>query len=326
MTDSFTNRLAVWLAPASIQLAVEQLEKYALAVRTVADQGATPDLIEAAHGVLSDAARSAITEALVAYDPAFVFQDKDELLTRLAGASTVLLLERGDADATMAALFMLSARFVGLQARLEELPRLADNVIRLAGAATRLRNHVTRAGRKSLPEGAEPTEIVSIVNSVLRRTYDTLSEMDKRLELMDEEVNALWWARADVSHSRGVRWDSMQPLDRILTASLELQSIIAFYPPTSAQSALLRDVGGVDSGDISLTDIGKALGATAVAEKRGGKLLPIVTAASLWRDYDGDSVTVGALLRKSGFDPKQKFALGDIGEQLWRESYLADSL
>jgi len=325
MTDDFSNRLAGWLTPASLQLTVEQLEIYQLAVRDVADKGPTADLVEAAHGILSDEARARLARAVVARDPTFVSRDKDELLTRLAGASIMLLLEREAPEGTTAALLIQSARFIGLTARLDELPRLADAVVNAAGAATRLRNHVARSGRKTLAEGADVAEAVSVVNSVLRRTYDTLADMDKRLELMDEEVNALWWARAQVSHSKGVRWDSMEPLDRVLTASLELQDIIAFYPPTAAQSALLKDVGGDDSGEVSLTHVGKALRSTEVAEKRGGSLLPLVTAANLWREHDGDSKVVGALLKKAGFDPKQEFALRDIGEQLWRESHLADS-
>lgn len=325
MNDDFLNRLAVWLAPTSIQLTTEQLETYRSTVSVLADVDDMSDLVEAAHGNLSEPMRVLLTATIVSHDPVFVGRDKDELLIRLAGAIVVARLESGGEGAIATALLVQSARFSGMQPRLDELPKLADDLVRRASTSVRQRAHVPRAARKSLPAEAEMSDAVNVINAVLKRTYDTLSEMEKRLGLMDEEVNALWWARSDVSTSRGERWDSMDSITRVVTSALELHDLISFYPPTQGQLSLLSDVRGDVSGVATLSEVGHALRDTPVAESSGGKLLPLTTAAHLWRTYDGEKKTIAVLLSKAGFDSKREVQLDQVGAQLLRERYLTES-
>lgn len=168
-------------------------------------------------------------------------------------------------------------------------------------------------------------EAVSMVNSVMKRTSDELAAMEKRLLLMDEEINTLWWARSSMSRSRQAPWTSLSDIDRVVAASLEMNKLLSFYPPTAAQLALLHDVGSESSESVSLSDLGKALTETEVADFSDGGLMPLSTAARLWREHGTEPKAAAALYKKAGFDPKHKVTLRSAAEQLLRERHIAES-
>lgn len=326
MNDDNLHRLAVWLTPASIELTAERLEAYRLAVNDLAELPGNADLVEAAHGVVSESERSALAASVIEHDPLFVARDSDELLSRLAGAVVITQLERADSDAVATALLVQSAGFVGLRPSLEELSAVADDLVKTASRNARQRPSPVRVTRKPLAPDADMADAVTLMNSLLKQANNIFSDMHKCLALMDEEINALWWARSEVSTSTGDRWESMNPIDRVITASLELHELISFQPPTAAQLSLLRDVGGDANGMITLSELGKALRSTAVAADEGGQLMPLTSAAHLWNEYQEEPKTVAVLLKKAGFDPKHEVPVRAVGEQLLRERYFSERI
>jgi hypothetical protein len=325
MTDDALRPLAGWLKPASIQLTADDLEMYRQVVTELAEPAIASTLVASGHGVIDDAARDTVEGALERHDPLFVSGDKDELIAILSAAAVFVALESSPTQTSVTcALLVQSAHFAGLKSKIGETAAAANRVIDQESRRLRTRLALRKSTvRKLLPAEAESADLVVAVNAGAKRIEDVLGDVQLRLTLMDEEIDALWWARSALS-SDGRPWADMPPLERAILAALELSEIVTFYPPTLAQLKLVHDVGGHPEGSTTLLEIGAALATSKVAEFEGkGVLFPFTSAASLSLEHSDQPKAIGPLLSKTGWKPKQAIPLADVTEQLVREISLA---
>ena len=329
MTDDLLRKLAAWIKPAVLQLTPEDLGTYHQAVLTLAAGELGADIVAAAHGSVSTVAREQIESAVVQFDTTFVGGDVDELVAHLAAAAVMVgLADESSQRSIRPALLIQSARFVGLDPKIAELPNSADKIVEAESRRTRERAAFKKIPAfKPLPPSATGEELVPVVNSTAKRLEDALAAAYLRIRQTDEEIDTLWWSRTTISSTAGKAWDELKGLERVITASLELSDLLSFFPPSRGAIALLRGVGGQPGGFAKLAQIGTALAATVVATySERGPLFPLSTAAAISAEFVDKPKAVAPLLEAAGCDPKLAIPLNDLAFQLLREVSLAELL
>lgn len=316
------NRLDIWVAPATIQLSDEELHAYGVAIAELAVEPVGKDLVLAAHGSISEWARAKIAETVATHLTTFVARRKDELLSRLAGAVVIHRLETEPQDSVLTAELVQSAAFIQLAPSVPEVSRIAHALLENHGIAQRTRRKLSRTARKRITEESTAVETANALNYLLQRGFDLLTEMENRLDLQDEEINTLWWARSKVSYTTGESWVEIDPHKRVVVAALEMGDLLGAHPPTRAQRSLLRDISGSSEERVPLGELGPTLAQKLAADARPGLLMPLTTVATLWREHDDNQNVARALLMKEGYDPDLNVPLSEVAEQILREQWM----
>lgn len=304
-----------------------------------------PLLVAAAHGDGDASVLDAMDEALVACTPTYpADRAKDELCT-MAAAALILLMSttrmtsgaESEKEAILTALFVQSSTFAGGAPVLNDLTVAAERCLtdRASAARARLSNEtaaraVAKLAKSEREEGAQDLETLhalvqerdAAIGILARRLEQLVESFNHRLNLLDEEVDILWWARSAVSSTNGTPWVELQPLDRAVIAVMEIEQLVKEMPPTSGTLAVLTSV--VDSGEATydFIDLLIALDAAQVVLKAeyGDRLMPLANGLSVYRRFQGERDVINKALDASGaFGRKATFSAQDLAEQFLRE-------
>lgn len=318
--------LAGWLAPASATpLTPESVARRRVAVEATVTANLS-ELVLAAHGDVSDGLLATINDNLLAADDSYIVGKKTELASRVAAAALMQILSEEGERPLQAALLVGSARFLGMEAKIEELSVLAAEVEQSARGRARERLAIGSPNstfRKQL-ESADTLsdeELRKAFQALSRRFESIVSGLEARLQLMDEETNAIWWAQDPRSETTGQTWEEMKAVPRVATAAYEAGTLNRRRPATQGLIRIARLVGG-SVGDDSVT-LAKLADAFAVLIDRTDvrqTLLPIHSCAGLASEYAQERSAVSAVARTTlRLTTSKHVALRDVAEQYLRE-------
>ena len=309
-----------WITPASLNLTAESLQSRVEAIRALAENGDLSAMVSTAHGRNDNGSLAAVEGQISAFDPTYVV-GKTELAAKIAGSSLMLLFASNTLRAAEASLLVESAAFSGWAASLDELHARATEVHFEMSIHLRRRLLPRKPAAAPRLKASEPQstmdEVISAVNAGARR-YDELYDLlQQRLELVDEEVNLLWWAR---SRNTEEPVDKVDAVDRAIRAAIALNGLVSIVPALPVALELLPEVAGTSHKKTSLLEAASS-GAAELLVSAGipDPLLPMVTAATIAADYASEPEAIPALIRKAGIDPKLSVPIADIAFQVLRE-------
>ncbi len=338
-TSDVLRDLPAWLEHVSLVTDTSVLDLRRAAVIGIYEAGIPhEDVVAAAHGVFYEDSQAAIVGAIAEADPTFVASDKDELIFTLAAACARLQLEDEDSSAATG-LLVDSASFLKLSPRVDGLGQIASDVVAKASAGVRKRldpKDTPAAVRQYLREAAEQPDPGTADASrdkataaLARRFEDVVVTLNARLSAMDEEIDALWWAKSDISSSTGKKWGEIAPLERAAVAAHEAAQMLSSYPATAGFLRVVQNVvGETNDKTASLTEI--ALAAARAGFEGSGRrhpLLPLTSSVSIAADLGESADAIPSMIRsKLGLEETIPITIADVPEQLLREIALIELL
>ena len=351
MSEDVLHELPKWLQRVVVDLDVETLERRQEAVKSLAAGGYDlHDLVLAAHEQFVDGSLAELGRAAVDADPALVIEDKPALVATLAAAAVAMLLAEPSDRATQLALLVSSAEFLGLTPAIPELPTTARRVESERSEAGRerptmpdLHSAVKRLLRETLPtpsaeaaESEQPTPDTvgardQALQATAKRCEDLLEYFERRLRLVDEEIDVLWWSKANRSSIAGDAWANLNGAKRVTLAALELSQLLSTTPAPPSAPALLSDAVATGKGkDVSVENVALEL-SEAEGDRVAGysrrRLLPITSYTALLREVGEDKAGALALGRQVlKLDGEMTRGVVETSVQLLRELMLRDAL
>jgi GTPase-associated system helical domain len=266
----------------------------------------------------------------------------EELVARLAAASTVRVATSGGDAAIVAGLATQSAAFLGLKPDLPELLVFADDTIAKASDAARarvLRYQPTAArvpgwvDKATAPpeEGTAPTgrpDWEGPTLAVAEQLDQLANELQNRLALLDEEYDLLWWSHAARSLTADLPWSEVSPpARRVALVGHELGT------RTRVPATLMVDgIGAVALGEVAakllaVADVVVALQKQGVAMAAvEHTLLPISTAVNQANIFTEDDTWKTVVEKIHGIDVSKKHPAAAIVRQIVRELHLGELL
>lgn len=257
-TPDILRDLPEWLEPVSLVTDPTVLELRRAAISSICESEVSyEDIVAAAHGIFTNGSRDSIVNAIVEADSTFVGKDKDELIFTLSAGAAMALLADSD-SAISVGLLVGSARVLNLEPRIPALPEAAAEVVLSASADVRRRidpkdtpSLVKQYLRQADAADGTATDDATrdkAIGALARRFEEVVSALNARLAIMDEEIDALWWARSEMSSSKGERWTEMSSLRRVVAAAAESVEILSTQPPTAGFLRVVRNVAAVPQG------------------------------------------------------------------------------
>jgi hypothetical protein len=338
------DRLALWLQPFSITPNADALaERRRLVTGLATDDELTAlPLMTTACGL--DDGRI-VSEAIGRIDGSVVVEGQQQLVATLATAAVAVRLDEvKNEDATLLALLAQSAGFLGLELAVPEVRFLADAA--LAGRARRVRHRAQPAEAvneiRGLLRGANTSAIAAdataatinkavtdrdrALRAVAQRVDSLVGWAEARIELLEEELDLLWWSRRGRSRD-DQSWGELPPTQRAAVCAGELADLLARAPAPPSVRSLLREALGADA-DVETLIVDVAAAFVPVDNPRRHPLLPLTTyaviAAELGIDEE-DAVArmFGKVVELSG-DGRRP--LIESAEQVLRERHIAAML
>jgi hypothetical protein len=322
--SNILNNLATWLASVSLESSPQSISARKETALELASKIAPSDLVESAYfAPVSTVVDLAETE-LLAKDETHV-SGKNRELVRVLASAAILVQITDDNAGTLFPLLSQSARFMGGSAPLDELDVCVDEIV--AATARRSRARVALAAPSPTVKKLSTTAVDAAPESestgnvaLAHRVEELARTFQSRLDLLDEEVDALWWSKRNRTES-GDKWKSLDPVERAVRATLEVIQLVRHYPPTKALIEVLSEV--VDSGSKETTDLTSVAVVVANAGWVGtsqGRLIPISTAVRLVQEHEGNEAAIAELIRASlPIAADFQFPLSELPEQLLRE-------
>jgi hypothetical protein len=260
----------------------------------------------------------------------------EALATRLAAASTVRVITSGGDAAIIAGLATQSAAFLGLRADLPEVTSFANDAIFKAGDAVRTRAlsyeptarqvpgwvDAVRAAPSERPEWEAPAVAVA-------KQLDALAaEFQKRLDLLDEEYNVLWWSHAGRSLTADKLWAEVSPpARRVALVGHELATQTRIPATAMVDGLAAAALGDVATKQLTLADVVVALRDEEVPMADvEHTLLPMSTAAIQANVYNEDDTWKTVMKKVYGINVGDKRHAATIARQLIRERHLGELL
>lgn len=329
-----TPSLAAMLRPTAPEVTVEMLTAREKAVQSLVETIRPLDqLVLAAHDAASDDVNAAIGRAIGENDPTFVPGDSRFLESIMACAAVLEVLEQENEGPAEASLLMSSANFIGLRPSVNELSEIAaGNLSQLAKRARRRIESRSATALLRRVDALEPEDsVVPQIKAVARRFEEIVKELELRLSHMDEEIDALWWARRTHSRVAQKRWVELPELDRIVAAALEVDSLLSVRPASVGVMEIMRETAGVSSTPLPTRPKVRLFEAASAFARLDGnltdtgasRLLPLNSIRSAIRKYDADEDTVRRVMAAEvDLDIETEVSLPDVGEQLLTESAL----
>jgi hypothetical protein len=333
------ENLAEWMTPYTITMNAETLAQRRALVEGLADAAELEPhgLIEAAHGRPTPQFSDLFVEASRRVDASTVVTGDDGFAAALAAVVAIIRLDRSD-DAVLLALLTSSADFLDLDPAIPQLrTNAADAVDREAlKVRTRLEPADTpkevrtllAAASTALADAADLDHVIQAagardkaLTSVARRVENLAVAMERRLGLLEEELDLLWWSRTGRSRTDAKPWEEIPAARRAALAGIEVASLFVARPaPRSARSLLRTALAG----DV---DTKFTIGAVGVEMPQRGSqaprlaLLPLTTYRTIVDTVGTDSKVLGAAIKTMAPDlhPDSKTALIDLAEQALRE-------
>lgn len=301
-----------------------------------------PVLVRAAHGVADGAALDALDTELLACTPTYAADRLKEELCRIAAAALifVMLTPASGADerrAVLTALMVESAAFTGLVPVLPDLTTASKHCLDRSSrvARARLSNEtmvkaVTKLASVPSDEGTPDEDRMfeliierdRAINTMIARIEGLVRSFNERLDLMDEEVDVLWWARSGTAMSIDQSWAGLTPLDRAVVAAHEVKGLVKHQPPTRATWAVLAAV--VDGAESShpVVEVLAALDRHEIvlSDKTSGTLNPLANGLAAYRRLNGVADVVSGQLEAEGLFPIGTAVTAQaVAEELLRE-------
>jgi hypothetical protein len=348
MPEPTDEVLAEWLRPVSGGgLTPEDIAEYQGAIGAIVGKLSSdtwPDLVELAVIDGHPKQRDWIVDAARTKRGSIPLTDNDEVIALLAAASCVRAMDTPKtANAIPLGLLVRSASFLGLELKLAEVIAFAERTLNDAAVAARLRTKpwqpVAAAVQSDLdgPTASEPndagetTEIDVHGNAIgrLARSIDELgAQLDARLQVIDEEYDALWWSYTARSEGTGEPWGDIQPLARraVLVATELGRHLQRIPSPPMVRGLMAAALGDAASTTVSLGDVAvEASASNCFPEtQRAIRLMPIESAVSEIRrldDASGDTWK-DSLKKALDFDASRKITALEAACQLRREQEL----
>jgi hypothetical protein len=316
--------LAEWIEPASIEITDASLAKFEQIVSILSDHADRELVVLAAHGEFERGKRDVLDEIAASVDSTYVAGRRDELIAHLAAAAVAeRLLEEPSERSTSDALLVQSARFIDLKPTVSELRSLAESAATKAAANERERpalKGITPAMRKAVAgDGTTIEENAQGIAAIARGVETLIANSHKRFELMDEEINTLWWARRTTSSTSGVLWSEMSELERPVFAARDVINFAKYLPASPAIVSLAEQVGGLSTSKVQLTDLlAKVLEAFPRAAGTS-RFTPLFTGAKILGQYSDEPEVAAGVMKGIGVNPKLKVRFDQIAAQLLRE-------
>lgn len=311
--------LAAWLQPVlptTDEAAIEQARSWVTAL-AAAEDAYIEDLARAAFGKTDPAQVRALESSLSAATSTYVPEGKTELIAHLSAATLIHLLDEESGSSSAIASRCASLHFLGWTPR---LPALPDRVRAYTDASARkIRERVAldasiRAPRKRSAQAeaeldetgklaANLNDVHNWVGRVVERVDAIVEEFNDRLALLDEEIDALWWARSDTSFTTDEPWADLPALRRTVLASTEVTTIVGPHPPTAGTLAVLDQVIAAGPDTFTLADAVAALhenGWTPPAPDKGCEAFrPLAAGIALMAQFSGNITVVTEALAAS---------------------------
>jgi hypothetical protein len=338
-TSDVLRDLPAWLEHVSLVTDTSVLDLRRAAVEGIYEAEIPyEDVVAAAHGVFYGDSHEVIVRAIAEADPTFVAGDKDELVFTLAAACTKVLLN-DEQTSSIAGLLVGSASFLGLSPRVDGLAQVASNVMAEASAGIRrrldpkdtpaaIRQFLREAGVQTDPGTADAARDKATA-ALARRFEDVVVTLNVRLAAMDEEIDALWWARSNVSSSTGKKWDDIAPLERAVIAAHEATEILSSYPATAGFLRVVENVvGETDGRTATPTEIALAAAQAGFrTPERRHPLLPLTSSASIATELAESPDAIPGMIRsRLGLAETVSLNIAEVPEQLLREISLIELL
>lgn len=295
-------------------------------------------LVAAAHWELPAAAQPAFVAVVREADASFVYDQSPGLGAALAAAAVIVRLAEDD-ESALVALLVESARFLGHTPAVAAVSDAAAETLHRLGRGRRQRLKITDtpkevraaiAGAPKLDTSMENWDKVrailsardSAINAIARRTEKLAEQLEARLQLVEEELDLLWWTRAVLaSNIDDEPWESVPAPRRAALAAQQVADRLAYQPAPSGTESLLGFALGADADDEhALGEVAQELLPPQGAPR--DPLLPMSTFRSV-ADVVGpeDRKAIHAAVNNLEFEVpyKLKAPLVDLAEQALRE-------
>ncbi|MGB7159799.1 MAG: GTPase-associated system all-helical protein GASH [Tepidisphaeraceae bacterium] len=337
--DLLSSNLPRWLENVGVQLDNERMPLYVGAVESMSVDldGRELAVVRGAHGIISDELRRWLGAKMREHDSAFVGENKDALLSRLAASSVTHALTSAVSSPTILVnLATESARFVGLTPAISDLHAVSEHALAETAKSVRERvqpslspaPRVASERRPDAETGAIAVEDVARDVGTHARVLKTLSGDLQTLSqalthngsVTDEEVEILWWVLSGRSTLRALEQDQT-PVGRAIRASLELMSRTQRLPGPPATRFFLSQVLDVEDGEeVTIAEIARAGAEIRELPSGGDSLVPIASAVAAYREVDGrPDLWEGLAESKYGVEIGRSVSLVEAAEQLYLE-------
>lgn len=318
--EAFDQAFNSWMQPAGVVHSPEVVNaRKALALGLRDADVDDYELVLAAFGEVGDNVRATVETRLQESDPTHT-RGKKHLVELLCASAVMSAMERSDRQAVDLALLVGSALFRGMKPGIKSLALAAADEMASAAARSRAR----LASKKITPraQAAASTEDLdaSAIRAVANRLEQAIGHFDSQLQLLNEEVDVLWWARSGRSAS-GKPWDEMSELERSVQATAEVSKLVVEFPITGAVYEVLRGIAeGQSQGSATFADICEVASDQEQLPTidRSWWLLPILSGVRIARTYPAKA-RAGVTSSELGIDSAVVHKINDIPEQLLRE-------
>jgi hypothetical protein len=318
--ETFEHEFNAWMRPAGIvdsSEVVSARKSVALGLRD--DDIDDYDLVLAAFGRLDDELRELVETRLQQSDPTHA-TGKKNLVELLCASAVLSAMERMDEQSVDLALLTQSAIFRGMKPRVKALSGAAASVMATAAARSRERVIPRKVSARAQAAASSETVDVAAINALATRLEYAIGHFDSQLQLLNEEVDVLWWSRTG-RDSNGKSWSEYSELERAIGATIELAELLAELPATGAVFEVLREI--TDGSKRRFETYGEVCVALAALEPTAQVdssfwLLPLFSGARIVITYPEDA-RAGVALAELGLENDLKIKVVDIPEQLLRE-------
>lgn len=298
-----------------------------------------PLLVRAAHGVADREVLDALDAELLACTPTYAADRLKEELCRIAAAALIVAMitpeDGAEEHAVLVALMVESAAFTGLVPVLADLTAASRHCLERSSRTARARlsneTSVRAVSRLAKVPSEEPDEdrmfelIVErdrAINGVVARIEELVRSFNRRLDLMDEEIDVLWWGRSDASALVDRPWAAMAPLERAVIAAREVNGLVKHQPPTRGTHAVLAAVVDDAETRYPVVEVLAALDRQEIAlpDEVDDVLSPLAAGLATYRRLHGSTDVVPGVLEAAGlFRADAEFTGQAVAEQLLRE-------
>lgn len=326
-TEPTFEEMAQALSTVSMEVHTDGIQRRLTAAREMMTVVPVLDVVAVAFGAPAVGGSDSVESVIRAHDETWISGSRSEMMRAIAGVSVLGLLRQGETS-TLTALACRSAMFLHYEPNVSEVISLADQALSDVTAKERARAQLAPLGASSKRLLAGQQELsgadaVATVRALARRLEEVVKFANVRLDRMDEEVNALWWARKRHPHGEAILWDEMPGLQRVARAAHEVTEYVHVAPATRGTVEVMNEViGDVEQEpDVSLLAASEAIAASGgTGTSNGHHLLPFATLVHALRAYPEEmSVAESVVKQATGLVASQTVPLAGLGEQILRE-------
>lgn len=324
-----------------------------------------PDLVRLAFDRPrpADAPAAWFVEAIRKTDPDLSVDDRARELSVLASAAVVKLIESLDEPSADQAAFLVlavSAMGYGAKPAVPDLVQLAENRIILRQrqravavqlpavkaahvvptVAPQLKNDAN--GNYLLGKADALNRLLAALGSVSEQSVFSTETLAAATQVMwmeilrlREETNVLWWVFGGLSRKINQPFRELTVSSAAIVSGVELAELIEGLPGPASAPQFLRHVAasaGSITDSVVIRDVLAGLSPSVLEilgqplSERFSDLLPVHTAARVFRMMEQQPGWEKLAKNQCGLDPQEPIPAGVLAEQVYRESLLRASL